>query len=219
MSDTFTIQAVVRNDGGKGASRRLRREGLVPGIIYGGGKDPEMIAATHNKLLQHLEHEAFYSSIVEVEVDGNMQRVVLKDLQRHPAKPFVMHFDLQRVAATDRIKMHVPLHFIGEENAPGIKAGGIVSHALVDLEIICEAQNLPEYIEVDVSAMDVGDMLHLTDVNLPEGVEIVAMTHGDAHEHDELVVSMQAQAKVVDEEEAAPEADAETEENPSSEEE
>lgn len=219
MSDTFTIQAVVRNDGGKGASRRLRREGLVPGIIYGGGKDPEMIAATHNKLLQHLEHEAFYSSIVEVEVDGNMQRVVLKDLQRHPAKPFVMHFDLQRVAATDRIKMHVPLHFIGEENAPGIKAGGIVSHALVDLEIICEAQNLPEYIEVDVSAMDVGDMLHLTDVNLPEGVEIVAMTHGDAHEHDELVVSMQAQAKVVDEEEAAPEADAETEENSSSEEE
>ncbi len=201
MSDIFTIQAVVRNDGGKGASRRLRREGLVPGIIYGGGKAPEMIAAAHNKLLQHLEHEAFYSSIVEVEVDGKKQRVVLKDLQRHPAKPFILHLDLQRVAATDRIKMNVPLHFIGEDTAPGIKAGGTISHALVDLEIICEAQNLPEFIEVDVSGMEVGDTLHLTDIKLPEGVEIVAMTHGDEHEHDELVASMQAKAKEVEEEE------------------
>ncbi|WP_456408216.1 50S ribosomal protein L25/general stress protein Ctc [Thiolapillus sp.] len=220
MSDIFTIQAVARNDGGKGASRRLRREGLVPGIIYGGGKDPEMIATAHNKLLQHLEHEAFYSSIVEVEVEGKKQRVVLKDLQRHPAKPFVIHFDLQRVAATDRIKMNVPLHFIGEEEAPGVKAGGTVSHALVDLEIICEAQNLPEYIEVDVSEMEVGDMLHLTDIKLPEGVEIVAMTHGDEHEHDELVVSMQAKVKVVEEEEEeAPAAETEAEAEPSSEEE
>ncbi len=218
MSDIFTIQAVVRNDGGKGASRRLRREGLVPGIIYGGGKNPEMIAAAHNKLAQHLEHEAFYSSIVEVEVDGKKQRVVLKDLQRHPAKPFVLHFDLLRVAATDRIKMNVPLHFIGEESAPGVKAGGTISRALVDLEIICEAQDLPEYIEVDVSAMEVGDMLHLSDIKLPEDVEIVAMTHGDEHEHDELVVAMQAKAKAVDEEET-PEAEAETEEEPSSEEE
>ncbi len=219
MSDTFTIQAVVRNDGGKGASRRLRREGLVPGIIYGGGKDPEMVAATHNKLLQHLEHEAFYSSIVDVEVDGKKQRVVLKDLQRHPAKPFVIHFDLQRVAATDRIKMNVPLHFIGEESSPGIKGGGTVSHALVDVEIICEAQNLPEYIEVDVSAMDVGDMLHLTDLKLPEGVEIVAFTHGDENEHDELVASLQAKAKEVEEEVEAAPAEAESDEETSSEEE
>jgi len=218
MSDIFTIQAVVRNDGGKGASRRLRREGLVPGIIYGGGKDPEMIATVHNKLLQLLEHEAFYSSIVEVEVDGNIQRVVLKDLQRHPAKPFIQHFDLQRVAATDRIKMNVPLHFVGEEDSPGVKSGGTVSHALVDLEIICEAQNLPEYIDVDISDLDVGDVLHLTDIKLPEGVEIVAMTHGDEHEHDELVVSMQAKVEAVEEEEEAP-AEAAPEEAPSSEEE
>ncbi|WP_457671544.1 50S ribosomal protein L25/general stress protein Ctc [Thiolapillus sp.] len=216
MSDMFTIQAVARNDGGKGASRRLRREGLVPGIIYGGGKDPEMIATAHNKLLQHLEHEAFYSSIVEVEVSGKKQRVVLKDLQRHPAKPFILHFDLQRVAATDRIKMNVPLHFIGEEDTPGIKAGGTISHALVDLEIICEAQNLPEFIEVDVSGMEVGDMLHLTDIKLPQGVEIVALTHGNEHEHDELVVSMQAKTKAAEEEEAPSEAAAE--EAPASEE-
>jgi len=218
MSDTLTIQAVARNDGGKGASRRLRREGLVPGIIYGGGLDPEMVATAHNKLLQLLEQEAFYSSIVEVELDGKKQRVVLKDLQRHPAKPFILHFDLQRVAATDRIKMNVPLHFTGEESAPGIKAGGSISHAIVDVEIICEAQNLPEYIDVDVSGMDVGDMLHLTDIKLPEGVEIVAFTHGDDQEHDDLVASMQAKVQAVEEEEEAP-AEAEPTEEPAADEE
>ncbi|HHC71458.1 MAG TPA: 50S ribosomal protein L25/general stress protein Ctc [Thiotrichales bacterium] len=192
MSQTFTITAVSRDDKGKGASRRLRREGLVPGIVYGGGKDPQMIATPHNKLVQHLEHEAFYSSILELELDGNTERVVLKDLQRHPAKPFILHFDLQRVADTDRIRMHVPLHFIGEDKAPGIKAGGKIHHALIDLEVICAAKDLPEYIEVDVSNMNVGDMIHLTDLKLPEGVEIVALTHGDAAAHDEAVVSIQA---------------------------
>ncbi len=215
MSEMFNIQAVARSDKGKGASRRLRREGLVPGIIYGGGKDPEMIATLHNKLLQHLEHEAFYSSILNVEVDGKVQRVVLKDLQRHPAKPFVLHFDLQRVADTDRIKMHVPLHFMGEDSAPGVKAGGAVSHAMVDLEIICEARNLPEYIEVDVSGMEVGDMLHLSDLKLPEGVEIVALSHGDSHDHDELVVAIHAKGAAASSEEGEEEA---TEESASEEE-
>jgi large subunit ribosomal protein L25 len=218
MSDLFNIQAVARSDKGKGASRRLRREGLVPGVIYGGGKEPEMISTLHNKLLQHLEHEAFYSSIVNVEVDGKIQRVILKDLQRHPAKPFVLHFDLLRVADTDRIKMNVPLHFIGEEEAPGIKAGGTVSHALVDLEIICEAQNLPEYIEVDVSGMDVGDMLHLSDIKLPEGVEVVALSHGDSHDHDELVVTIHAKVSVTEETEEETAA-VETPEEPAAEEE
>jgi large subunit ribosomal protein L25 len=211
----FNIQAVARSDKGKGASRRLRREGLVPGIIYGGGKDPEMIATLHNKLLQHLEHEAFYSSILNVEVDGKVQRVVLKDLQRHPAKPFVLHFDLQRVADTDRIKMNVPLHFMGEDSAPGVKAGGAISHAMVDLEIICEARNLPEYIEVDVSGMEVGDMLHLSDLKLPEGVEIVALSHGDSHDHDELVVAIHAKGAAASSEEGEEEA---TEESASEEE-
>jgi len=215
MSEMFNIQAVARSDKGKGASRRLRREGLVPGIIYGGGKDPEMIATLHNKLLQHLEHEAFYSSILNVEVDGKVQRVVLKDLQRHPAKPFVLHFDLQRVADTDRIKMHIPLHFIGEDSAPGVKAGGAISHAMVDLEIICEARNLPEYIEVDVSGMEVGDMLHLSDLKLPEGVEIVALSHGDSHDHDELVVAIHAKGATASSEEGEEEA---TEESASEEE-
>ncbi len=192
MSQQFTITAVARSDKGKGASRRLRREGMVPGVVYGGGKDPQMIAVPHNKLVQQLEHEAFYSSILTLEIEGNTERAVLKDLQRHPAKPFILHFDLQRVADTDRIRMHVPLHFVGEDKAPGVKAGGKIHHAMVDVEVICAAKDLPEHIEVDVSEMSVGDMIHLTDLKLPEGVEIAALTHGDESAHDEAVVTIQA---------------------------
>lgn len=202
MSETFHIPAVSRSDKGKGASRRLRREGMVPGIVYGGGKDPEMIATPHNKLLQQLEHEAIYSSILSLDLDGQTQRVVLKDLQRHPAKPFIIHFDLLRVADADRIKMNVPLHFVGAESAPGIKAGGKFHHAMVDLEVICAAKDLPEYIEVDVSGMEVGDMIHLTDIQLPEGVEIVALTHGEEQSHDEAVVSLQMSHKAAGAEES-----------------
>jgi large subunit ribosomal protein L25 len=201
MSVQFTIPAVSRSDKGKGASRRLRREGLVPGIVYGGGKDPQMIATPHNKLVQQLENEAFYSSILNLELDGNTERVVLKDLQRHPAKPFILHFDLQRVADTDRIRMTVPLHFVGEDKAPGVKAGGKVHHAMADIEVICAAKDLPEYIEVDISGLNIGDMIHLTDLQLPAGVEIVALTHGDEAAHDEAVVSLQADRRAQAEEE------------------
>ena len=182
MIDAFKIEAVARTDEGKGASRRLRREGMVPGIIYGGGEDPQMVATPHNTLAQHLENEAFYSHILKVEVDGKTQKVVLKDLQRHPAKPFVTHFDLMRVADTDRIKMHVPLHFPGEDTAPGVKAGGQLAHLLTDVEIICQAKDLPEYIEVDVSEMETGDLIQLSDLKLPEGVEIVALTQDDGYD-------------------------------------
>ncbi len=192
MQENFEINAVSRSDQGKGASRRLRREGMVPGIIYGGGKDPEMIATKHNELIQHLDHEAFYSHILKVNVNGTAQKVVLKDLQRHPAKPFVTHLDLLRVADSDRIKMNVPLHFLNEETSPGVKAGGQVSHTLTDVEIICEAKNLPEYIEIDLGSMEIGDIVHLTDIKLPEGVELVALTHGDVEEHNEAVVSIHA---------------------------
>ncbi len=212
MSQTYTITAVSRSDQGKGASRRLRRQGMVPGIVYGGGRDPQMIATPHNKLVQLLEHEAVYSSILNLDLDGQTQRVVLKDLQRHPAKPFILHFDLQRVADTDRIRMHVPLHFVGEEEAPGVKAGGKIHHAMVDVEVVCAAKDLPEYIEVDVSGMNVGDMIHLTDLKLPEGVEIVALTHGDEAAHDEAVVSIQADRRAQAAEEGGEEAASEGEE-------
>ena len=166
MQDDYEIDAVSRDDQGKGASRRLRREGLVPGIIYGGGKDPQ-------------------------KVNGKAQQVVLKDLQRHPSKPFVTHIDLMRVAASDRIKMNVPLHFLNEETAPGVKAGGQVSHLMTDVEVLCAAKDLPEYIEVDVGAMELGDLLHLSDIKMPKGVELVAFSHGDdPAEHDASIASV-----------------------------
>jgi large subunit ribosomal protein L25 len=199
MKETFEINAVPRSDQGKGASRRLRRSGLVPGIIYGGNKEPEMIATAHNELIHHLDNEAFYSHILNVKVGGANQQVVLKDLQRHPAKPFILHFDLLRVAGGDRIKMHVPLHFIGEKEAPGVRAGGQVSHALADVEIVCQAKDLPEYIEVDVSALNIGDNLLLSDLKLPEGLELPALAHGP--EYDVPVVSVIGKPSEMEEEE------------------
>ena len=194
MKENFQINAVPRSDQGKGASRRLRREGMVPGIIYGGGKDPQMISTAHNKLAQNLDQEAFYSHILQVEVDGQSENVVLKDLQRHPSKPFIQHFDLLRVSDTDRIKMFVPFHFPGEDVAPGVKAGGMVSHHQPGTDIICQAKDLPEYIEIDVSQMELGDTIHLSEIKLPEGVELAATTQ----DHDLAVVSVHT-AKVAEE--------------------
>jgi len=165
-------------------------------------------------LAHHLENEAFYSHILQANLDGKAQKVVLKDLQRHPAKPFVMHFDLLRVADTDRIKMNVPLHFLGEDIAPGVKLeGGQASHNLSDLEIYCQAKDLPEYIEVYVSAMNVGDVIHISELTLPEGVESVALSQGA----DALVVTMlgkQLEVAEEDEVEAAAEPGEESEPPP-----
>lgn len=205
MQEDYEIAAVSRDAKGKGASRRLRREGLVPGIIYGGGKDPEMFATKHNELIQHLHNEAFYSHILTVKIGGKVQKVVLKDLQRHPAKPFVTHIDLLRVAEADRIKMHVPLHFINEDTAPGVKAGGQISHAMSDVEVICAAKDLPEFIEVDMGQMELGDVVHLSELSMPEGVALVALSHGDVADHDATVVSLHTARSV--EEEGAGEAE------------
>jgi large subunit ribosomal protein L25 len=203
MQENFEIIAVAREDAGKGASRRLRREGMVPGIIYGGDAEPQMVSTKHNVLLQHLEHEAFYSHILTVKVDGKAQKVVLRDLQRHPAKPFVTHFDLQRVSASERLKMNVPLHFLGEDTAPGVKAGGDVSHNMTDIEVICLAKDLPEYIEVDLSGLEIGDVFHLSSLVLPAGVELTA--HVD-EEHDLPVAAIHAKRVAVEEEGEAGEA-------------
>ncbi len=170
MSTDFIVNVEPRTDTGKGASRRLRHTGLVPGIIYGARKEPAMITLNHNELILHLDNEAFYSHILELKVGKKSEKVILKDLQRHPAKPFILHIDFQRISANESIKVHVPLHFIGEDSAPGIKAGGIASHNLTDIEVSCLPKNLPEFIEVDVSALELGDSLHLSDIALPEGV-------------------------------------------------
>lgn len=209
MKETFEFNAVSRDVQGKGASRRLRREGMVPGVIYGGDAEPVMIATKHNELAQHLEHESFYSHILTVNVDGNPQKVVLRDLQRHPAKPFVMHLDLQRVSDSDRIKMHVPLHFINEETCPGVKAGGKVTHSLTDIEVICAASALPEFIEVDMGAMEIGDTIHLTELKMPEGVEVLALTHEGDHDTGVVAIHAAKGGASDDEEEGEGEGDAE----------
>jgi large subunit ribosomal protein L25 len=179
----FVLEAESRTEAGKGASRRLRHADKVPAIMYGGEVDPQPITLSHSEVMKALEHEAFYSHILTVNVDGKANKAVLRDVQRHPYKPIVMHMDLQRVSDKDTISMKVPLHFIGEDVAPGVKiGGGIVSHTLTEVEISCQAKNLPEYIEVDLSQLEVDHSFHLSEIQLPEGVTIVALMHGEDHD-------------------------------------
>lgn len=176
----FELEAVVRHDMGKGASRRLRREEKVPGVIYGGGKAPVSLTFEHKFVAKALENEAFYSHILTLKTGSEIERVILKDVQRHPFKPRVIHVDFQRVRADEKIHMHIPLHFKGAEEAPGVKdAGGVVSHIMSDVEVSCLPDNLPEYLEVDISEMQLNQILHLSDIKLPNGVEIVALAHED----------------------------------------
>ena len=183
MSVDFNITAESRTDEGKGASRRLRREGKVPAVIYGAGKDAASISVDHDSLFHHLEHEAFYSHILNISVDGKAEKVVLKDLQRHPYKPTVQHADFMRVSDKEKLRMNVPLHFTGEDVAPGVKiGGGMVTHNMTEVEISCLPGALPEYLEVDLSGLEMDHALHLSDIKLPKGVEIVALTHGADHD-------------------------------------
>jgi large subunit ribosomal protein L25 len=198
MSVDFTVEAQLRADTGKGASRRLRHQGLVPGIVYGAGKDPLSITLDHNKVIQHIDHEAFFSHILDLSVDGKSEKVVVKDMQRHPAKRMIMHMDFLRVSAKETIRMQVPLHFTGEEVAPGVKHGGNVSHLITDVEVSCLPSDLPEYLEVDISGLDVGDSLHLSDIQLPKGVELIELTHGEAH--DTAIVNIHVPRGALEEE-------------------
>ena len=194
MSDVFTLSAELREDAGKGASRRLRRENGVPAIVYGGkagGNDrkPQAIIMKANELNKLLESEAFYSSVITLNVAGKEEQVILKDLQRHPAKNMIWHADFLRVSKNTKIKAHVPLHFINEDTCVGVKTGGgVVAHQLTSLDIICNAGDLPEFIEVDLIALEVGGHIHLSDLKLPKGVESLALSHGA--EHDTSVVSV-----------------------------
>lgn len=185
MSESFDVIAQPRSDSGKGASRRLRRQGLVPAILYGGHQEPQMLALAHNQVIRHLEHEAFYSHVLNLKVGDQATQVVLKDLQRHPAKPFVMHMDFMRVTQGEKIRMVVPLHFINEDKSKGVKQGGNVSHHITEVEVTCLPKDLPEFIPVDLLEMEIGDILHLSEIPLPEGV---ALAH--APDPDEPVIVM-----------------------------
>jgi len=189
MSDDFDLIAELREDQGKGASRRLRRLGKVPAIIYGAGRPPRSLSFDQNKVLQQLDNEAFYSSILNIKVNDKSQAAILKDLQRHPAKPIIMHMDFQRIVDDVEIKMNVPLHFMGEDIAPGVKVGGgNVSRLMNDVEISCLPKDLPEYIEVDISELELDEMLSLSDIKLPKGVEIPVLAQGP--ENDQGIVSI-----------------------------
>lgn len=179
MSHSHTIAAETRDDTGTGASRRLRRAGKVPGIIYGAGKDPVMLTIGHDAIYHNLEDESFHSSILTVEVDGKGEKAILRDVQMHPFKPFVQHIDFQRVSAKDKIHMNVPLHFTGGEDAPGVKVeNGVLSSLMTELDVTCLPADLPEFIEVDVSGLHIGDAIHISELNLPDGVESTTMAHG-----------------------------------------
>ena len=204
----FELEAEKRTDKGKGASRRLRRTGKVPAIMYGAGKDPESISLSHNEVLKRLEHEAFYAHILTVKVDGAASKVVLRDLQRHPSKPVILHMDFMRIDENKKIRVNVPLHFIGEDVAPGVKlSGGMVSHELSEVALDVLPKHLPEYIEVDISKMEIGDALHLSDLQVPESGVLVELARGEGH--DQPVVSIHARKAVVEETPVeAPEAEA-----------
>ncbi len=190
MSEEFTLNVTVRNDLGKGASRRLRRiEGLVPGIIYGAGKAPLAITLKGNEIARAILHESFYSSILTLNIDGATEKAVVKDMQRHPAKDSVMHMDFLRVNQNKPIHMNVPIHFINEDKCVGVKlGGGKINHLMSEVEISCLPKDLPEYIEVDMTSVEVETTLHLSDIVPPAGVTILALTHGEAHNHPIIAV-------------------------------
>lgn len=186
----FALAAKIRNDMGKGASRRLRRRAdEVPAIVYGGTREPQAISLSHNELSRALQNEAFYSHIITLTVDGVAEDVILKDLQRHPAKPVLLHADFQRVNKATKLHMRVPLHFLNQETAIGVKQqGGTVFHTLSDLEVLCLPADLPEYIEVDLAAVELDQVVHISDLKLPPGVESVAL--GQGADHDLPVVAI-----------------------------
>jgi large subunit ribosomal protein L25 len=181
----FEINAEPRADVGRGASRRLRRTGKIPGILYGARQEATRISLDHDDLIHHLEREAFYSHILTLHLGNEKQKVVLKDLQRHPCKPRILHIDFLRVSETEKLTMRIPLHFLNEDKCIGVKTGGgVVSHHLTELEIICLPKDLPEFIEIDLAEVNVGQIIHISDVKLPQGVESCAggvRAHTEAH--------------------------------------
>ena len=190
----FEVVAQPRAALGTSASRRLRRTGRIPANLYGGGKDPTPLSLEENRIRKQIENETFAAHILTVRVEGEESQAVLKSVHRDPATNRVIHMDFQRISARSEIRMHVPLHFVNEEDCPGRKAGGIVTHLLVEVEVGCLPKDLPEYIEVDMASLDVGDSVHLSELVVPEGVHLMALAHNP--DNDQPVVSVQHPQKL-----------------------
>ena len=197
MSEEFNLIAEMRDDQGKGASRRLRRQGKVPAVIYGAGRDPRNLMFDHNKVLRQLDDPSFYSSILNIKVGEKSRAAIVKDIQRHPSKKQIIHIDLQRIVEDEQIKMQIPIHYLGEEDAVGVKiGGGTVTKLMTELEISCLPKDLPEFLEVDISDLELDQMLNVSDISLPEGVEISDIIK----EQDQAIVSIQEIKEIIEEE-------------------
>lgn len=190
MASSFEFKAEYRSADGSGAARALRREGKVPAVIYGGGGEPVLLSLESNEVFKNLENVAVYSHVLTLEFDDRKESAVLKDLQRHPSKSRVLHMDFQRVSKEERLRVHVPLRFIGEDSCVGVKKGGVVTHNLVDVEVSCLPASLPDHIDVDLSSIDVGESVHLSDLSVGDDVELYALVHGGGQ--DLVVASVQS---------------------------
>ncbi|MDH3452972.1 MAG: 50S ribosomal protein L25/general stress protein Ctc [Gammaproteobacteria bacterium] len=200
MSTNFELNAQLRTVAGTSASRRLRRGGQVPGVMYGAGQDNANLLFDHAEVIHQLSVEAFQSAIINVKVDGKSQQAILRDVQMHPYRRQVLHVDFQRIRATEKIDMAVPIHYVGEDEAPGVKVhAGIFSRQMTEVPITCLPRDLPEYLEVDVSRLELAESVHLSDIKLPEGVTITSL----AHEGEDLAIASVMPPKVEEEEAAA----------------
>ncbi len=203
MATNHNLTATGRKDEGKGASRRLRHSGNVPAIVYGAKQDPQSIQIEHNHLWLASQNEWFYSAILDLSVDGKVQKVLLRDLQRHPFKQQILHLDFLRVSENEALRAKVPLHFVNQEGSPAGKAAGVVvTHELNEVEVSCLPKDLPEFLEVDLAKLAVGDIVHLSQITLPKGVTIPALAHGKEHD---LAIVIAKHARVEEETDAAPE--------------
>jgi large subunit ribosomal protein L25 len=177
---SISINAVKRDVKGTGASRRARRAGQVPGVVYGGSQPAVNLSLDHKELFLQFRHEAFHASILDLVLDGKKESVLLRDYQMHPVRNTIQHIDFQRVSANEKIHVRVPFHFLHEDTAPGVKiGGGIVAHILTEAEVSCLPKDLPEFIEVDLAALEMGQSVHLSQINLPKGIEFTALAHGN----------------------------------------
>ncbi|MCH8553011.1 MAG: 50S ribosomal protein L25/general stress protein Ctc [Natronospirillum sp.] len=195
----YTLTVEERKDTGKGASRRLRHAKKIPGIIYGGTKaqKPMSITLDGNEIKKATQHEGFFAHVLTLNIGSKSQQALLVDVQRHPSRGWVTHMDFQRVSKSTVVHKKIPVHFLNEEKCPGVKSGGIVQHNLTEIEVTCKASDLPEYLEVDMAGLNVGDVVHLSDISVPKGVTIIELTHGE--DHDAPVCSILGAAKQVDE--------------------
>jgi len=191
MSKVIAIPAQERTDIGKGASRRLRRADKVPAVVYGADRPARSLVLEHNMLYHAAADESFYSSILELQIDdGRRQKVIVRDMQRHPVKVKIMHIDFMRIEDDVELRITLPIHFVNEGESPaGSQSGVVISHQMTDVEILALPENLPEYIEVDLADLEVGAVVMLSDVQVPEGVTIAALSHGDEHDLDSVVAS------------------------------